>query len=47
MNYLLDTHFDPFDRMLIWQAIRRNLTIASRDAEFEQFVPHGLQLLWQ
>ena len=42
-----DTHFDPFDRMLIWQAIRRNLTIVSRDAEFEKFVPHGLQLLWQ
>lgn len=42
-----DTHFDPFDRMLIWQAIRRNLTMVSRDAEFEKFVPHGLQLLWQ
>lgn len=42
-----DTHFDPFDRMLIWQAIHRNLTMVSRDAEFEKFVPHGLQLLWK
>ena len=42
-----DTHFDPFDRMLIWQAIQRNLTMVSQDAEFERFVPHGLQLLWQ
>src|SRR5260221_8592429 len=22
-----DTHFDPFDRMLIWQAISRDLTL--------------------
>ena len=42
-----ETHFDPFDRMLIWQAIHRNLTMVSRDAEFEKFVPQGLQLLWQ
>jgi len=41
-----DTHFDPFDRMLIWQAIRRNLTMVSRDSEFEKFVPHGLRLVW-
>ncbi len=41
-----NTHFNPFDRMLIRQAIRRNLTMLSRDAAFEKFVPHGLQLLW-
>ena len=41
-----DSHFDPFDRMLIWQAIRRNLTMVSRDSEFEKFVPHGLRLVW-
>lgn len=27
-----DSHFDPFDRMLIWQAICRDLTMVSRDA---------------
>ncbi|MDA3950587.1 MAG: type II toxin-antitoxin system VapC family toxin [Spirochaeta sp.] len=42
-----DSHFDPFDRMLIWQAIRRNLTMVSRDSEFGKFVPYGLALLWK
>ena len=40
------THFDPFDRMLIWQAIQRNMTMVSRDGEFKKFKPHGLKLLW-
>ena len=42
-----DTHFDPFDRMLIWQAISRNLTLVSGDAEFRRFKEHGLSLLWK
>ena len=42
-----DSHFDPFDRMLIWQAINRNLTMISKDLEFDKFVPHGLRLLWK
>jgi PIN domain nuclease of toxin-antitoxin system len=42
-----NSHFDPFDRMLIWQAIRRDLTMVSRDREFEKFVPCGLGLLWK
>jgi len=41
------SHFDPFDRMLIWQAISRNYTMISKDSEFEKFVPHGLRLLWK
>ena len=40
------SHFDPFDRMLIWQAIGRSLTMISKDSEFGKFVPHGLKLLW-
>jgi len=42
-----NSHFDPFDRMLIWQAIGRNLTMVSKDSEFRKFVPHGLKLLWK
>lgn len=42
-----DTHFDPFDRMLIWQAIDRGMTLVSRDPEFEKFKPDGLKLLWK
>jgi len=42
-----DSHFDPFDRMLIWQAISRKYTVISKDPEFVKFVPYGLQLLWK
>ncbi len=41
-----DTHFDPFDRMLIWQAIQRSLTLISGDRKFERFTSDGLRLLW-
>lgn len=40
------THNDPFDRMLIWQCIRRNMTIVSKDEEFEKFLGVGLKILW-
>lgn len=42
-----DTHFDPFDRMLIWQAIQRNMVLISDDSQFERFVADGLKLLWK
>jgi len=42
-----NTHFDPFDRMLIWQAICRNTTLISGDSEFKRFEKHGLKLLWK
>jgi PIN domain nuclease of toxin-antitoxin system len=41
------SHFDPFDRMLIWQALSRKMTVISKDAAFSKFVPHGLKLLWR
>ena len=41
-----DTHFDPFDRMLIWQAIQRGLTLISGDRQFREFENDGLKLLW-
>ena len=41
------THNDPFDRLLIWQAITRDLTIVSGDPEFELFRQDGLKLLWK
>jgi PIN domain nuclease of toxin-antitoxin system len=40
------THNDPFDRMLIWQAITRNLIIISKDCDFDKFKPFGLKLAW-
>jgi len=41
------THNDPFDRMLTWQAIQRNLQIVSKDSDFEKFVPFGLRVIWK
>ena len=42
-----DTHFDPFDRMLIWQAISRNMILVSGDEQFQRFAADGLKLLWK
>jgi PIN domain nuclease of toxin-antitoxin system len=41
------THKDPFDRMLIWQALQRKLQIVSKDSDFEKFVPFGLKVVWK
>jgi PIN domain nuclease of toxin-antitoxin system len=40
-----NTHLDLFDRMLIWQAISRKLTLISSDSKFWHFTPDGLKLL--
>jgi PIN domain nuclease of toxin-antitoxin system len=43
---LKENHKDPFDRMLIWQAINNNLTLLSKDKIFQQYAADGLKLLW-
>ena len=43
---LKENHKDPFDRMLIQQAIRNNLILLSADEKFPQYEQNGLQLLW-
>lgn len=40
-------HNDPFDRMLIWQAIQRKMVLVSGDPEFAIFKKAGLRLLWK
>ncbi|TGK29740.1 type II toxin-antitoxin system VapC family toxin [Leptospira yasudae] len=46
-NSLVETHHkDPFDRMLIWQAIKRKLTIISKDSEMKRYKLQGLKTLW-
>ncbi len=37
-------HKDPFDRMLIWQAIESNLTFLSQDRQLHDYNIHGLKL---
>lgn len=40
-----DDHRDPFDRLLIWQAISKDYTLITQDKAIEQYRADGLQLL--
>ncbi|MSQ51545.1 MAG: type II toxin-antitoxin system VapC family toxin [Betaproteobacteria bacterium] len=39
-------HRDPFDRMLAWQAIQRNLVLISKDTALPAYREAGLKTLW-
>ncbi|WP_257668550.1 type II toxin-antitoxin system VapC family toxin [Parapedobacter tibetensis] len=41
-----DWHRDPFDRMLIWQAINHDLVLLSKDETISQYRSVGLKQLW-
>jgi len=43
---LKENHKDPFDRMLIWQAITKDMTMISKDELFGQYKKDGLKLIW-
>ena len=38
-------HKGPFDRMLIWQAIRNNLTLISSDVNISKYKSEGLNMI--
>ena len=38
-------HKDPFDRMLIWQAIHESMTLISSDSALPKYKPEGLKLV--
>jgi PIN domain nuclease of toxin-antitoxin system len=40
------SHKDPFDRLIIWQAIQRKMTLASKDRSFNAYHEFGLNTLW-
>ena len=40
-------HKDPFDRLIIWQAIRRDLPLISKDKNMEDYQKFGLVTLWK
>ncbi len=46
-NLKENSNFDPFDRMLIWQAIQRDMILVSGDADFQKFESEGLRLVWK
>ena len=39
-------HKDPFDRLIIWQAISHKLTLISQDRAFAAYRKLGLKVLW-
>ena len=38
-------HTDPFDRMLIWQAIKNNYTLISDDVNVQKYITEGLKVI--
>ncbi len=40
----VDIHKDPFDRLLIWEAIQNNYTLLTRDREIEKYQKYGLKV---
>lgn len=40
-----DDHRDPFDRLLIWQAITKGYTLLTQDRKIEQYRAEGLSVL--
>jgi PIN domain nuclease of toxin-antitoxin system len=39
-------HKDPFDRLIIWQAIQRKMSLISRDRSFKDYKQYGLKMHW-
>lgn len=39
-------HKDPFDRLLIWQAISLSMPIITKDAAFLYYKNEGLEIIW-
>lgn len=39
-------HKDPFDRMLMWQAIQQEMTFISKDRNVSHYRGTGLQVIW-
>ena len=39
-------HKDPFDRLIIWQAITHKLTLITQDKVFSEYRKNGLHVLW-
>lgn len=41
----INEHKDPFDRLIIWEAIQKNYYLLSRDEEFQKYEKYGLKLI--
>lgn len=39
-------HNDPFDRMIIWQCIRNNICLITKDNDINDYSRYGLETIW-
>jgi len=39
-------HQDPFDRLIIWQAITENIPLISKDKKVKEYDQFGLKIIW-
>lgn len=39
-------HKDPFDRMIVWQAIQNNCILISKDGDLGSYKEIGLKIFW-
>ena len=39
-------HKDPFERMLIWQTIKNDMILISKDSGFKEYFDIGLHVVW-
>ncbi len=39
-------HGDPFDRLIIWQAISAKIPLLSKDRAMKSYQSHGLNVVW-
>ena len=39
-------HKDPFDRLIIWQCIKNNMTLITKDKELNDYIEYGLKIIW-
>ncbi len=39
-----EKHKDPFDRILIWQAINKDFTLITKDKMISQYIDNGLKI---
>ena len=40
-------HCDPFDRLLIWQAINSEMVVITKDDKFDNYFSAGLKTVWK
>ncbi len=41
------THKDPFDRLVVWQAIKKKVTLITKDKSIGAYRKIGLRTLWR